>query len=350
MRKATPEEFELFARMRNTITSNARRNQLRTLYAEFEHVVHHRSFRSVWTDVEVEQVPLGWPAKAARVFGGRFSPRPFHFRSGSSLADDLAEAHEMASGVAVEGMAIKASVRHGLGFVFTSAGLPGEPEVISTVRSARQATAIIDPRTRRTTAALEDIGDGWWLLYLPHVVLRVSRRLDGILIVDGEYPTGTRRVLCTPFINDLDAERPYGSSRITREQMELTNAGIRTLSRSEVSAEFYQAPKQDLIGAVTLVGAERQAGERVYAAGPAWDLFHGYFGMDWAPLESEAEWQAALAEPGPFLLVVAFPGRMLRTIPGIEAAETAGALTLVKAFPGTLGDGYVLVYRRGNDG
>lgn len=248
MRKATPEEFELFARMRNTITSNARRNQLRTLYAEFEHVVHHRSFRSVWTDVEVEQVPLGWPAKAARVFGGRFSPRPFHFRSGSSLADDLAEAHEMASGVAVEGMAIKASVRHGLGFVFTSAGLPGEPEVISTVRSARQATAIIDPRTRRTTAALEDIGDGWWLLYLPHVVLRVSRRLDGILIVDGEYPTGTRRVLCTPFINDLDAERPYGSSRITREQMELTNAGIRTLSRSEVSAEFYQAPRQVLLG------------------------------------------------------------------------------------------------------
>ena len=117
-----------------------------------------------------------------------------------------------------------------------------------------------------------------------------------------------------------------------------------------LAARNYQAPKQDLIGAVTLVGAERQAGERVYAAGPAWDLFHGYFGMDWAPLESEAEWQAALAEPGPFLLVVAFPGRMLRTIPGIEAAETAGTLALVKAFPGTLGDGYVLVYRRGNDG
>ena len=72
--------------------------------------------------------------------------------------------------------------------------------------------------------------------------------------------------------------------------------------------------------------------------------------MDWAPLESEAAWQSALAEPGPFLLVVAFPGRMLRTIPGIEAAEAAGTLTLVKAFPGTLGDSYVLVYRRGHDG
>jgi uncharacterized membrane protein len=127
-------------------------------------------------------------------------------------------------------------------------------------------------------------------------------------------------------------------------------AAAMLLISAGLAARNYIAPKQDLIGAVTLVEAERQPGERVYAAGPAWELFHNYFGMDWAPLDSGAQWQAAVAEPGPFLLVVAFPGRMLRTIPGIEAAETAGTLTLVKAFPGTLGDGYVLVYRRGQDG
>lgn len=139
------------------------------------------------------------------------------------------------------------------------------------------------------------------------------------------------------------------AGRIGRWLFPLAVAAMLVISAG-LSARNYTAPKQDLIGAVTLVAAERQPGERVYAAGPAWDLFHNYFGMDWTALESEAQWQEAVAEPGPFLLVVAFPGRMLRTIPGIEAAETVGSLTLLRAFPGTLGDGYVLVYRRTGDG
>lgn len=137
--------------------------------------------------------------------------------------------------------------------------------------------------------------------------------------------------------------------RIGRWLFPLAVAALLVISAG-LSARNYTAPKQDLIGAVDLVAAERQPAERVYAAGPAWDLFHHYFGTDWTALDSEAQFQEAMAAPGSFLLVVAFPGRMLRTIPGIESAETQGSLTLLKAFPGTLGDGYVLVYRRAGDG
>lgn len=117
-----------------------------------------------------------------------------------------------------------------------------------------------------------------------------------------------------------------------------------------LAARNYLAPKQDLAGALAMVTAVRQPGERVYAAGPAWDVFHEYFGADWTPIETEDDWQQAVAEPGPFLVVVAFPGRMFRTLPQMDDAADAGELTLVRELPGTLGDGSVLVFRREGHG
>lgn len=112
-----------------------------------------------------------------------------------------------------------------------------------------------------------------------------------------------------------------------------------------LAARNYAMPKQDLAGAYALVEAARKPGERVYAVGHAATAFTGYFSADWVPLMEEAEYKAAMAVPGPVTFVVAFPARSFRRIPALDA-DRADVLTEVKWFPGTLGDGGVVVLRR----
>jgi mannosyltransferase len=112
-----------------------------------------------------------------------------------------------------------------------------------------------------------------------------------------------------------------------------------------LAARNYAMPKQDLAGAYALVEAARKPGERVYAVGHAATAFTGYFGADWQPVMEEPEYKAAMALPGPVTLVVAFPARSFRRIPALEA-DRAGVLTEVKWFPGSLGDGGVVVLHR----
>lgn len=54
--------------------------------------------------------------------------------------------------------------------------------------------------------------------------------------------------LLVPIIYRPDAVRPFGHSRITRACMQLTQTALRTLKRSEVSAEFYSFPQKYVLG------------------------------------------------------------------------------------------------------
>lgn len=54
--------------------------------------------------------------------------------------------------------------------------------------------------------------------------------------------------LLVPIINRPDAKRPFGHSRISRACMSITNSALRTLLRSEVSAEFYSIPQKYVLG------------------------------------------------------------------------------------------------------
>lgn len=107
----------------------------------------------------------------------------------------------------------------------------------------------------------------------------------------------------------------------------------------------YGAPKQDLAAAHALAEEVRTDATRVYAVGPSAALFRSHFEANWGEIHDPGAYDAALAEPGPVIFVVAFPDRMFRTIPALEA-DADGTLTLLRALPGTLGDGAVLVYRR----
>lgn len=245
MRRLTEDEAAVYSKLARQIAQNRRRNLLRTKYADGEALAEAWDYRKP-SGGFVARVPLYWPQKAVEVFSSRLRPRFYSMRDESTLLDDLERIHLDSSVELAEKLAIKASLRHGPAFVFVSAGLPGEPEVVVSAQSALTASCLLDPRTRRVTAALELLDDGRANLYLPGRVLRMERGILAPAVLD-EY-AAPERVLCVPFIHDGGIEKPFGASRITRSVMGFTDAAMRTFMRQEVSAEWYQNPREKLLG------------------------------------------------------------------------------------------------------
>lgn len=54
--------------------------------------------------------------------------------------------------------------------------------------------------------------------------------------------------LLVPVIYRPDAVREFGHSRISRAQMQIMQSALRTLKRSEISAEFYSFPQKYVVG------------------------------------------------------------------------------------------------------
>ncbi len=54
--------------------------------------------------------------------------------------------------------------------------------------------------------------------------------------------------LLVPIVYRPDAERPFGHSRISRACMQIMQGALRTLKRSEISAEFYSFPQKYVTG------------------------------------------------------------------------------------------------------
>ena len=61
-----------------------------------------------------------------------------------------------------------------------------------------------------------------------------------------EHPAGWP--LLVPVVFRPDAQRPFGHSRISRACMSYTEGAIRTIKRSEISAEFYSFPQKYVTG------------------------------------------------------------------------------------------------------
>jgi hypothetical protein len=131
---------------------------------------------------------------------------------------------------------------------------------------------------------------------------------------------------------------------LSAPRLTLLGLGLLALASAGLAARNYTAPKQDLAGAVAHVAAN--PGGRVYAVGVAAPVFTGHFATGWGTIATGAELAAALAEPGPLRIVIAFPARSFRAVEGLQQAVDSGALVLEKRLPGTLGDGAVLIFAR----
>ena len=229
--------------LKRKLAQKQSRVNLRYNYYEMKNVV--RDFNIVipasWTFLKAV---LGWSAKAVDSLADRLVFTEFandNFR--------LNEIFDMNSkDVFVDSSIISACIASCC-FCYISAGADGFPQL--QVIDGYDATGIIDPITNllqegyavleRDPKSRQPVIEAYFTTEdTVYYALRegTARQIPN----PAPYP------LLVPIIFRPDARRPFGHSRITRACMEIQQAALRTLKRSEVTAEFYSFPQKYVTG------------------------------------------------------------------------------------------------------
>lgn len=159
------------------------------------------------------------------------------------------------------------------GFVQMGDAGSGEPESLIMLKSAESATGVWDARRRGLSSALSvmEVDDAGQVtrfnLYRPGEVIAFRKTLNRW---DAQRMRHDLGMPVEVLSHKPSLSRPFGKSRISRAVMALTDSGVRTLLRSEVSAEFFSAPQRYALGVddETFVG---QDGQPI----PAWQAVIG---------------------------------------------------------------------------
>lgn len=241
-------------RLVDQIQRKAHRNRLRRRYYEYKNALRDLGI-AIPPHLQHVETVVGWPAKAVDSMSRRNVLEGFSLKDGGSTADlgldDLLEQNRFES-LAPQGHT--SALIHATAFGFVTAGdvAAGEPAALLTVRSAEWATGTWDARRRGLRDALsiistDDSGTPTeMVLYLPNLAIIARREGRAWDLRQVEHELGVP-VEPLPYRPSLD--RPFGSSRISRPVMALTDSGVRTLLRTEVSAEFFNAPQRYALGA-----------------------------------------------------------------------------------------------------
>jgi hypothetical protein len=231
------------------------RNELRRRYYEGHNALKDLGI-SIPPQLRRVEVVVGWPAKAVDAMSRRTILSGFSTTEGSdelrSLVDSIWDANRLASEAPA---AHTSALIHSCAFAFVHLGddAAGEPPVLVTVRSAEDATGTWDRRRRALSNALSvaevDSASGQptlMNLYLPGRVISLRRTAPGLFdAIETVHGMGVP-VEVLPYRADLS--RPFGRSRISRAVMYNTDAAVRTMLRTEVGAEFYNAPQRYALG------------------------------------------------------------------------------------------------------
>ena len=194
-------------------------------------------------DLKNWRAVLGWPAKAVDTLADRLVFR--EFRNDNF---DLNGIFNLNNPDTLFDSAVLSALIASCSFVYISPDTDGFPRL--QVRDGAEATGVIDPITG--------------LLYEGYAVL--DRADTGVVKMDAyfepyktTYYDGSGRVvavtthkvpypLLVPIINRPDARRPFGHSRISRACMSIVGSALRTVKRSEISAEFFSFPQKYVTG------------------------------------------------------------------------------------------------------
>lgn len=111
------------------------------------------------------------------------------------------------------------------------------------------ATGIIDPVTNLLTegyAVLER--DSMSVVKTEAYFMAGMTEIYSHGVLVQRIPSSAPYALLVPIIYRPDAKRPFGHSRISRACIAYTQTALRTIKRSEVSAEFYSFPQKYVLG------------------------------------------------------------------------------------------------------
>lgn len=219
--------------------------QIRVLmrYTFYEMKNHTRDFR-ISTPPSLYFLPyaLGWCAKSVDSLADRLVFAGF---DNDNFA--VSEIFQLNNQDTLFDAAVLGALISSCNFIYISEDAAGYPRL--QVIDGANATGEIDPITGMLTegyAVLKrDKGKPAVEAYFLPGVTIVYDKLAGQEIIQrttAPYP------LLVPIIYRPDAVRPFGHSRISRACMSIQSSAIRTLKRSEISAEFYSFPQKYVLG------------------------------------------------------------------------------------------------------
>lgn len=248
------ETADLLADLVNVWNRKRARNGLRSAYLDGKHRLDHVGFSIPPAMRDIEEV-VGWPAKAVNahaercMFDGFVSP---------NAEDDPFDLNAILSANRFDielPQAIRSSMTHSVSFVSVSQGdeTAGEPPVIIMPHSAQWSSGLWNFRTRSLRAGMaindvDELGRPTMLtIYTPTEVVTLTKGTQWY--VSDIWRHGLGRVPMEALTYRPDIDRPFGRSIITRAVMSITDDAVRTVMRTEVSAEFFSAPQLLLLGA-----------------------------------------------------------------------------------------------------
>ncbi|HJB20942.1 MAG TPA: phage portal protein [Candidatus Fournierella merdavium] len=186
---------------------------------------------------------LGWCGKAVDALADRLAFREFR--------DDNFELngiYQMNNADVLFDSAVLSAMIASCSFIYISPDENGFPRL--QVIDGGNATGVLDPITGLLLegyAVLQRSDTGAPVLEAYFIPGRTEYHQKGRGTIrtdknDAPYP------LLVPIIYRPDAARPFGHSRISRACMGIVQGALRTLKRSEISAEFYSFPQKYVLG------------------------------------------------------------------------------------------------------
>lgn len=232
------------------------RNRLRSAYYDGKNAVRDLGI-SMPPQMRRIAIVLGWSAKAVDVLSRRCNLEGFYVPGipdvdslgvGELWNDNQMDLESSQAGTS--------SLIHATAFLIATAGdtSAGEPPVLITGRDARSATGTWDKRARRLATFLsvvsvdDDDRPVDMAMYYPGLVITMRRDKTSARW-DVEHQRHRYGMPVQPLVYRPRLGRPFGSSRISRAVMSLHDSAIRTVMRSEVTAELYSVPQRVLLGA-----------------------------------------------------------------------------------------------------
>lgn len=229
------------------------RNKIRAAFYDGKNAVRDLGISTPPNMARVATV-LGWSAKAVDILDRRCNLEGFRLPEGTGddmglgdiWTDNMLDTEASQAGVS--------SLIHATSFLIRTRGdvASGEPAVLVTAKDAMSGTGSWDRRARRLKSFLsildtdDDDKPSEMALYLPNLTVSMVK-VKGAWTVSRQ--THAYGVPVEPLIYRPRLGRPFGSSRISRPVMSLHGLAVRTVIRSEVSAEIYNVPQRILLGA-----------------------------------------------------------------------------------------------------
>ena len=233
--------YKGIAYLRNKLACKKPRVQLRYAYYDMKNAVD--DFR-LTTPPQFRHLVecLGWCGKAVDALADRLL-----FRGFANDNFDLWSIFQMNSADVLFDSAVLSAAISSCSFIYIRAGADGYPQL--QVLDGGRATGCLDPITNMLTegyAVLEVDDHGEPTLeahFIPGSTTYFPKNKAPYTVHnDAPYP------LLVPIIHRPDASRPFGHSRITRACMSILQHTLRTLKRTEISAEFYSFPQKYVLG------------------------------------------------------------------------------------------------------